>query len=68
MGVTVTQYHGPTMRFESAKEYGDWLFSEPENVDHAVDLHEEWDNPNEAEAGIKYLDKRAEFIDEKYGS
>lgn len=62
MGVTVHQYQGPTLRFESAQEYGDWLFSELESPNHAVDLHEEWDSDEEAKAAQIYLDARAEDL------
>jgi hypothetical protein len=62
MGVTVRQYQGPKLRFESAEAYGDWLFSKPDDPDHAVDLHETWDSHDEEVAGQAYLDKRAEEL------
>jgi hypothetical protein len=46
-GVTVTQFDGPTMRFESVEEYGRWLLSESDakGDDASVNLDEKWDDP-----------------------
>ena len=51
-GVTITQYQGPTIRFESPEEYAKWLIAgmtsdKPE--DFAVDLHETWDSNDPTE-------------------
>ena len=54
-GVIVHQYQGPTMRFESAEEYGLWLLGMLKE-DGAVDLHEEWDDPNYAAEGNAIID------------
>lgn len=62
MGVTVRQYQGPELRFENAEAYGEWLFSKPDDPDHAVDLDETWDSPEECAAAQEYLDKRAEEL------
>lgn len=62
MGVTVKQYQGPELRFESAEDYGIWLFSKPTDPNHAVDLHEEWDTPEEAQRAKAYLDELAEVL------
>lgn len=41
--VTVTQYQGPTMQFESIRGYAEWLWNGGKvDPDHAVDLHEDW--------------------------
>lgn len=56
-GVTVHQYQGPDMRFESAEEYGEWLLSlDPENTELAVDPHENWDDPLYETTGTKIID------------
>lgn len=56
-GVTVHQYHGPDMRFESAEAYAEWLLSaDPEDADFAVDLHEDWDDPFYETTGQAIID------------
>lgn len=56
-GVTVTQYQGPEMRFETAEEYGEWLLSgDPDDPDFAVDLHEHWDDPSYETTGQHVID------------
>jgi hypothetical protein len=64
MGVTVTQYQGPTLRFESVSEYADWLLDPKvtDDPDHAVGLSEKWDSPEEDAAAQAFLDKRAEEL------
>jgi hypothetical protein len=55
-GVTVTQYDGPTMRFDTAQQYGRWLLHEGVDPDLAVDLHETWDEPRYAAVGQQVID------------
>jgi hypothetical protein len=66
-GVTVTQYQGPTMRFESAEAYGRWLVdgyraavSDDELADFAVDCTEQWDDPAGAADGQAIVDAMCE--------
>lgn len=57
IGVTVTQYQGPDMRFESAEEYATYLLSgDPSDPDFAVDLHELWDDPFYETEGNRIVD------------
>lgn len=62
MGVKITQYSGPDLYFENVEKYGDWLFSKPDDPDHAVDLHETWDSPEEDQRAQAYLDELAEAL------
>lgn len=56
--ITVTQYRGPTMHFESAKEYADWLISGGHDPDFAVDLHETWRDPTQEAADQQEIEWR----------
>lgn len=56
-GLTVTQYHGPDLRFETALEYAAFLLSgDSDDPDFGVDLHELWDDPSYQTTGEALLD------------
>jgi len=59
-GVTVTQYQGPTIRFESPEEYAKWLFNDGrDDPDHAlvIDITANWDDPSREQENQDAMDE-----------